>query len=137
MNIPIVSMSGGEFTPQLDCRSDTEKYYSGCRHLENMIPRIYGNVTRRPGTVIITAWLDWLTSFLGIVSYENIAVCFENLVVSTLADDDLMPKITCYENDIVCYENEVIATSGVMVFLDNIVCYENKAVFYENKIMTY
>lgn len=49
-NIPILSFNSGELSPQIDARSDVEKYGSGCRHLENMLPRIYGSVERRPGT---------------------------------------------------------------------------------------
>ena len=52
-NIGILSFNGGEFTPQIDARSDVEKYASGCRHLENMIPLIYGPAERRPGTLYI------------------------------------------------------------------------------------
>lgn len=52
-NIPIVTFSGGEYSPQVDARSDVEKYLSGCRHLENMFPRIYGGAERRPGTKYI------------------------------------------------------------------------------------
>ena len=50
MNIPVISLNAGKLTPLIDVRSDTEKYSSGCRILENMIPLIYGPVTRRPGT---------------------------------------------------------------------------------------
>ena len=49
-NIPVISLNAGKLTPLIDVRSDTEKYSSGCRILENMIPLIYGPVTRRPGT---------------------------------------------------------------------------------------
>ena len=49
-NIPVISFNAGKLTPLIDVRSDTEKYSSGCRELENMIPLIYGPVTRRPGT---------------------------------------------------------------------------------------
>ena len=49
-NIPVISLNAGKLTPLVDVRSDTEKYSSGCRILENMIPLIYGPVTRRPGT---------------------------------------------------------------------------------------
>ena len=52
-NLPVISMNGGKLTPLVDVRSDTEKYSSGCRILENMIPLIYGPVTRRPGTKYI------------------------------------------------------------------------------------
>ena len=49
-NIPVISLNAGKLTPLIDVRSDTEKYSSGCRILKNMIPLIYGPVTRRPGT---------------------------------------------------------------------------------------
>lgn len=53
MNIGIISLNSGELSPVLDVRSDIEKYSSGCRILENFIPRIYGSVERRPGTRFI------------------------------------------------------------------------------------
>jgi len=52
-NVPIISLNTGEVTPQIDARADIEKYSSACRTLENMIPRIYGGVERRPGTEYI------------------------------------------------------------------------------------
>ncbi len=53
-NLAVISMNAGKLTPLIDVRSDTEKYSSGCRRLDNMIPRIYGPVERRPGTKYIT-----------------------------------------------------------------------------------
>jgi hypothetical protein len=53
MNIGITSFNGGLTTPQIDARSDTEKYASSCRELVNMMPLVYGGVTRRPGTEYI------------------------------------------------------------------------------------
>ena len=52
-NLPVISMNAGKLTPLIDTRADTEKYSSGCRILDNMIPLIYGPVTRRPGTKYI------------------------------------------------------------------------------------
>lgn len=52
-NLPVISLNAGKLTPLIDARSDTEKYSSGCRILDNMIPRIYGPVSRRPGTKYI------------------------------------------------------------------------------------
>ena len=52
-NVPIINLNGGVFTPLIDARSDIEKYRSGCRKLENFIPRIYGSIERRPGTKFI------------------------------------------------------------------------------------
>ena len=54
-NIPIINLNGGEYTPLIDVRSDVEKYRSGCRKLENFIPRIYGPIERRPGTRFVKA----------------------------------------------------------------------------------
>lgn len=53
MNIPVLTLNGGKYTPLIDARSDVEKYQSGCRKLENFIPRVYGPVERRPGTKFI------------------------------------------------------------------------------------
>jgi len=53
MNIPIINLNGGVYTPLIDVRSDVEKYKSGCRVLENFFPRIYGCIERRPGTRFI------------------------------------------------------------------------------------
>lgn len=52
-NIPVISFNKGKLTKQIDARSDVEAYTSGCRILQNMIPRIYGPVERRPGTKYI------------------------------------------------------------------------------------
>ncbi len=49
-NEAIVNFGGGEVTKELDARSDIEKYDSSCRTLQNMIPDVYGNASRRPGT---------------------------------------------------------------------------------------
>jgi len=48
-NLPIVTFNAGELSPKVDARSDTEKYRAGCRKLDNLIPRIYGSVEKRPG----------------------------------------------------------------------------------------
>jgi hypothetical protein len=52
-HVAILSMNNGEVSPQIDARSDVEKYSSSCRTLENMLPLVYGGVTRRPGTEYI------------------------------------------------------------------------------------
>jgi hypothetical protein len=48
-NYPVISLNAGIGTPLVDTRSDTQKYIALCRQLQNMIPRIYGPVERRPG----------------------------------------------------------------------------------------
>lgn len=52
-NLPVISFNAGHMTPKIDTRSDTEKYSSGCRIIENMLPLIYGPAERRPGTEYI------------------------------------------------------------------------------------
>jgi hypothetical protein len=53
-NIPLTNFNAGELTPQISERIDTEKHQSGCKVMENFIPRIYGGAERRPGTYYIT-----------------------------------------------------------------------------------
>ena len=53
INLPLISFSTGEWSPQIDARADVEKYTSACRDLENFIPKIYGTVERRPGLKFI------------------------------------------------------------------------------------
>jgi len=48
-NFPVIKMNKGKGTPLVDARSDVEAYEGLCRELQNMIPRIYGPVERRPG----------------------------------------------------------------------------------------
>ena len=54
-NVAITTFNGGEFSDMLDARSDTEKYSSGCRVMENMFPTVFGAATRRPGRAFIQA----------------------------------------------------------------------------------
>lgn len=49
MNINVVNFNSGELTPQLDANK-IAKYTGGCRILNNMIPDVYGNAAKRPGT---------------------------------------------------------------------------------------
>lgn len=53
VNVGITAFNNGEVSPMLSERSDVEKYALSCRTLENMIPTVYGAVTRRPGTQYI------------------------------------------------------------------------------------
>lgn len=52
-NIPLTKFNAGELTPLIAERVDIEKYESGCKKLENMLPRVYGPVERRPGTIFV------------------------------------------------------------------------------------
>lgn len=51
----INSFTAGELSEHLEGRTDHEKYYSGCRRLENFIPRPQRSVYKRPGTRFINS----------------------------------------------------------------------------------
>lgn len=52
-DLAIMSFNAGVLSPLLDGRSDLEKYYSGLRVGENMVPLPYGPAERRPGTYFV------------------------------------------------------------------------------------
>jgi hypothetical protein len=52
-NVARTNLSGGVFTTKIDTRTDTERYVSGLRRSDNMIPTIFGGCTKRPGTELI------------------------------------------------------------------------------------
>lgn len=53
-----MSFNAGALSPLLDGRSDLEKYYSGVRVGDNMIPTPYGPSERRPGTYFVAEIKD-------------------------------------------------------------------------------
>jgi len=93
-NTAIVSATSGELSPLIDARSDVAKYASGCRTLQNMIPRIYGAAIRRPGTEYIYTVKDSSkTVILAPFEYSATAayVCeFGNLYVRFYIDGGIL-----------------------------------------------
>ena len=69
-NIPLLSFNAGVLSPQIDARSDVAKYASGCRTLDNFIPRIYGSAERRPGTKFIGSVKDADVGKSRLVSFQ-------------------------------------------------------------------
>ena len=51
----ITSFNSGELSPLLEGRTDIQKYYFGCRTLENLIPVAHGSALRRPGSKYIAS----------------------------------------------------------------------------------
>ncbi len=49
----VVNFNSGEVTPEIDARDDLVKYPGGCRRSENMIPDLYGEAVKRPGTEFV------------------------------------------------------------------------------------
>ncbi len=72
VNETILSFNSGVLSPKIDVRADVEKYRSGCRRLENMIPEKYGCATKRPGfKFIYDASTDPVINTGIIISFEN------------------------------------------------------------------
>jgi len=134
MNIAVVNFSGGEYSPKIDCRADTEKYASGCRTCKNMIPMIFGGATRRPGTEWISRDAIFETMIVDIIACENAGLCYENNVVNETYTT-FLNQLICYENDIGCYENEIVVDSPLISKAGIVICYENNVLFYENEIV--
>ncbi len=47
------SFNAGELSPKIDVRSDIQKYYNGCRTMENFFPLVEGGAQRVPGTYYV------------------------------------------------------------------------------------
>lgn len=46
---PLVAFNAGELSPELDGRTDLDKYSKGCRTLENFLPLVQGGAMKRSG----------------------------------------------------------------------------------------
>ena len=63
-DVLIASLNGGELSEKIYGRNDLEKYFSGCKKLENFIPYTQGGVVRRSGTHHVYQTLSNLSSRL-------------------------------------------------------------------------
>jgi len=133
MKNAIVNFNGGEFSPKIDARSDTEKYIGGCRQSDNMLPSMYGGSERRPGTEFISTNGAFNTMLDSIVSNDNIVMCLDNTAVVT-SFDSLLSQITCWQNDVMCVDNEVVSDVNIP-FLRRAICCDNDLVFYEGDVV--
>lgn len=64
----LTSFNAGELAPEVEGRTDIDKYAVGCHKLENFIPLVQGPVQRRPGTRFVaetknSAARSWLRRF--------------------------------------------------------------------------
>lgn len=134
MNLGTINFSGGEFTPKIDVRYDTERYVSGCRILDNMIPVVYGSVTKRPGTEFVSYTIDSSLILSYIMAYENNVECYENDVLVT-HESTWLPEFLCYENEVLGYDSDTLSLSNYF-FEPYVVCYDNDILCYENDILT-
>ena len=86
-NIAVVNFNSGEISPDLDALKTIEKYIGGCRRLDNMIPDVYGNTTRRPGTEFIMATITYVTLKIfevdSVDTGDGVYNCYEYEIDST------------------------------------------------------
>jgi hypothetical protein len=47
------NFTAGELSPRLDGRTDIQKYFNGCKTLENFVVHPHGGASRRPGTIFV------------------------------------------------------------------------------------
>ena len=47
------NFTAGELSPRLDGRTDVQKYFNGCKKLQNFVVHPHGGASRRPGTVFV------------------------------------------------------------------------------------
>jgi hypothetical protein len=50
----LTNFTGGQLSDRMEGRTDFQKYFSGCKTLENFIVQPHGSVTRRPGTTFVS-----------------------------------------------------------------------------------
>ena len=63
------SFTAGELSPRLDGRADLDKYYKGCKTLENFLIHPHGGAKRRPGTSFIHEVKD-SSKFTRLIPFE-------------------------------------------------------------------
>ena len=51
--IAFTNFTAGELSDRLDGRVDLQKYFNGCKTLENFVVHAHGGATRRPGTQFV------------------------------------------------------------------------------------
>lgn len=113
--------NGGEMSPLMDGRTDSEKYATGCRILENFIVRSYGGAFKRPGTrfgaansdvtdcvrlipfrrsTSINFVLGFKTNAIKVWSYSAGAFTLVTTLTTTYSESEIHDLHYCQLNDI-------------------------------------
>lgn len=113
--------NGGEMSPLMDGRTDSEKYSTGCRLLENFIVRPYGGIFKRPGTRFGTSGTDvdgtvrlipfrrstdvnfvlgFMENAIKVWSYSAGSFTLEDTLTTTYAAADIPSIHFCQLNDV-------------------------------------
>lgn len=113
--------NGGEMSPLMDGRTDSDKYATGCRLLENFIVRPYGGIFKRPGTRYGTSGddvtatvrlipfrrstdvnfvLGFMENAIKVWSYSAGSFTLEDTLTTTYASADIRDIHFCQLNDV-------------------------------------
>jgi len=65
----LTNFTGGQLSDRMEGRTDFQKYFSGCKTLENFIVQPHGSVTRRPGTTFV-AEVKTSSAFTRLIPFE-------------------------------------------------------------------
>ena len=87
----INAFNAGELSPAIDVRADIDKYISGCKILENMMPRVEGLLIRMPGTKFVASAKKFMGEIVQIVKYQTGSVATGTGVIPY---DDTIPQNT-------------------------------------------
>jgi hypothetical protein len=66
---PFNNFTAGELSPRLEGRTDVNKYFNGCKKLQNFVLHPHGGASRRPGTKYVNTVKD-SANFTRLIPFE-------------------------------------------------------------------
>ena len=66
----IASFNGGELSPLMLMRVDSDRAQNGCRIMQNMIPMVQGGAFQRPGTEFVSSTIDGNTAKSRLIPFR-------------------------------------------------------------------
>ncbi len=68
-SFPFNNFTAGELSPRLDGRTDVNKYFNGCKTLQNFVIHPHGGASRRPGTKFVRE-VKTSSNFTRLIPFE-------------------------------------------------------------------
>jgi len=139
-------LNGGEMSPLMDGRTDSDKYATGCRLLENFIVWPYGGIFKRPGTRFgvadantencvrlipfrrstdVNFVLGFKTNAIKIWSYASGVFTLVTTLTTTYAEADILDIHYCQINDIMFLTHKEYAPQRITRASDGTWAIEN------------
>lgn len=138
--------NGGEMSPLMDGRTDSDKYVTGCRLLENFIVRPYGGIFKRPGTRFgalnshtddcvrlipfrrstdVNFVFGFKTNAIKVWSYASGVFTLVTTLTTTYAEADILDIHYCQINDIMFLTHKEYAPQRITRASDGTWAIEN------------